>query len=95
MNIFVPNLNVCTTGKYLKGMFFRIRVCYFCKNYYCRRNHLATWFCFYKQPFDVEGKAALLGMNNKEVGGKTLFVSATKDSLHLNLLPHSKDYLKF
>jgi hypothetical protein len=44
-------------------------------------------------PSYVEAKAALLGMNNKEIEGRTLSVSAAGENhLHLNLLPRSNRF---
>jgi RNA recognition motif-containing protein len=93
MNIFVANLSFHTTEETLKGMFSAFGFVTSAKIIVGKKTNDQHGFAFINMPSDVEAKAAMLGMNNKEIEGRTLSVSAAKESrLHLNLLPRSNRF---
>jgi len=93
MNIFASNLSFNTTEENLKDMFSEFGFVASLKISVSRETNDQHGFAFINMPSDVEAKAALLGMNNKEIEGRTLSVSATKEThLHLNLLPRSNRF---
>ena len=93
MNIFVSNLSACNTEENLKDMFLEFGFVNSVKIIVAEETRDQQGFAVINMPSDVEAKAALLGINNKEIEGKTLFVSvANEDRLHLNLLPRSNGF---
>ncbi len=93
MNIFVSNLSFFTTEENLKDMFSEFGFVTSVKIIVGKETNDQHGFAFINMPSDVEAKAAMLGMNNKEIEGRTLSVSAAKESqLHLNLLPRSNRF---
>ena len=93
MNIFVSNLSFYTTEENLKDMFSEFGFVTSVKIVVGKETNDQHGFAFINMPSDVEAKAAMLGMNNKDVEGRTLSVSATKENhLHLNLLPRSNSF---
>ena len=90
MNIFASNLSFCTTEENLKDMFSEFGFVASVKISVGRETNDQHGFAFINMPSDVEAKAALLGMNNKEIEGRTLSVSAAKENrFYLNLLPRN------
>lgn len=93
MNIFASNLSFYTTEENLKDMFSEFGFVASVKIIVGKETNDQNSFAFINMPSDIEAKAALLGTNNKEVEGKMLSVSATKENrLHLNLLPRSNGF---
>jgi RNA recognition motif-containing protein len=93
MNIFVSNLNCRTTEKDLKGIFSAFGSVTSVKIVVGRKPNDQHGFAFINMPSHSEAMAALLGMNNKDIEGKTLSVSAANESqLHLNLLPRNNRF---
>ena len=93
MNIFVSNLSFYATEENLKDMFSAFGFVNSVKIIVGKEANDQHGVAFINMPSDVEAKAAMLGMNNKEIEGRTLSVSAAKESqLHLNLLPRSNRF---
>ena len=93
MNIFASNLSFFTTEENLKDMFSEFGFVASVKIMEGKESNDQHGFAFIKMPSDVEAKAAMLGMNNKEIRGRTLSVSAANEChLHLNLLPRSNRF---
>jgi RNA recognition motif-containing protein len=93
MNILVSNLSFFTTEENLKDMFSAFGFVTSVKIMVGKENNDQHGFAFINMPSDVEAKAAMFGMNNKEMEGRTLSVSAAKESqLRLNLLPRSNRF---
>ena len=93
MNIFVSNLSFFTTEENLKDMFSEFGFVNSVKIIAGKETNDQHGFAFINMPSDVEAKAALLGMNNKEIEGRTLSVSAANEThLDLNLLPRSNRF---
>jgi RNA recognition motif-containing protein len=90
MNIFVSNLSCYTTEENLKDMFSEFGFVTSLKITVGKETNGQYSFGFINMASDVEAKAALLGMNNKEIEGRTLSVSIEEENrLHLNLLPRN------
>jgi RNA recognition motif-containing protein len=93
MNIFVANLSFHTTEENLKDLFSAFGFVTFAKIIVGKETNDQHGFAFINMPSDVEAKAAMFGMNNKEIEGRTLSVSTAKESrLRLNLLPRSNRF---
>ena len=93
MNIFASNVSFYTTEENLKDMFSEFGFVASVKISVGRETNDQHGFAFINMPSDVEARAALLGMNNKEVEGRMLSVSAANENhLHLNLLPRSNRF---
>jgi len=93
MNIFASNLSFYTTEENLKDMFSKFGFVTSVKIIVGRETNDQHGFAFIHMPSDIEAKAALLGMDNKEIEGRTLSVSAANENhLHLNLLPRSNRF---
>ena len=93
MNILVSNLSFFTTEENLKVMFSEFGFVTSVKIIAGKEPNDQHSFAFINMPSDVEAKAAMRGMNNKEIGGRTLSVSAAEENrLHLNLLPRNNSY---
>ena len=93
MNIIVSNLSFHTTEENLTDLFSVFGFVTSAKIIPCKETNEQHGFAFINMPSDVEAKAALLGMNNQEVEGRTLYVSAANENhLHLNLLPRSNNF---
>jgi len=90
MNIFVSNLSFYTTEENLKDMFSEFGFVTSVKIAVGKEAIGQHGFASINMASDVEAKAALLGMNNKEIEGRTLSVSAAKENrFYLNLLPRN------
>ncbi len=92
MNILASNLSFYTTEENLREMFSNY-------GFVASVRIVGTettdqhGFAFINMPSDIEAKAALLGMNNTEIEGRMLSVSAANENhLHLNLLPRSNRF---
>lgn len=93
MNIFVSNLSFCTTEENLKGMFSEFGFVTSVKITVGKEINDQRSFAFINMPSDVEAKAAMLVMNNKEIEGRALSVSAANENrFHLNLLPRNNSF---
>ena len=90
MNISVSNLSFYTTEENLKDMFSEFGFVSSLKITVGKQPNDQHSFAFIDMASDVEAKAALLGMNNKEIEGRMLSVSVAEENrLHLNLLPRN------
>ena len=90
MNIFASNLSFYTTEEDLKNMFSEFGFVTSVKIISDREANDQHGCAFINMPSDVEAKAALRGMNNKEIEGRQLSVSAaTENHTRLNLLTRS------
>jgi len=93
MNIFVSNLSFYTTEENIKDMFSEFGFVASVKIIVGKETNDQHGFAFINMPSEVEAKAALTGMNNRELEGRTLSVSAAReDHLHLNLLPRNNNF---
>ena len=93
MNIFVSNLSFCTTEANLKDMFSEFGFVTSVKIAVGKEATGQYGFASINMASDVEAKAAMRGMNNKEIEGRTLSVSGAEvNQLHLNLLPRNNSY---
>ncbi len=93
MNIFASNLSFYITEEDLKGMFSEFGFVTSVKIISNSEANDQHGCAFINMPSDVEAKAALLGMNNKEIEGRKLSVSAAKEnSTRLDLLTRSNRF---
>jgi RNA recognition motif-containing protein len=93
MKIIVSNLSYHTTEENLTNLFSAFGFVTSAKIIPGKETNDQHRFAFINMPSDVEAKAAMLGMNNKDIEGRTLSVSAVKENhLHLNLLPRSNSF---
>jgi RNA recognition motif-containing protein len=93
MNILVANLSFRITEEDLKGMFSAFGFVTSVKIIINREANDQHGFAFINMPSDDEAKGALLGMNNKELEGRQLSVSAAKENrTRLNLLTRSNRF---
>ena len=93
MNIFVSNLSFYITEENLKGMFSEFGLVTSVKITVDKEINDQHGFALINMPSDVEAKAAMLGINNKEIEGRILSVSAANESrFHLNLLPPNNSF---
>ena len=93
MNIFVTNLSFYTTEEDLKGMFSEFGFVTSVKIINNREANDQHGYAYINMPSDVEAKAALIGMNNKEIEGRQLSVSVAKENhTRLNLLTRSNRF---
>ena len=93
MNIIVANLSFYTTEEDLRNIFSEFGFVASVKISVSKEIDEQAGFAFINMPSDVEAKAALAGMNNKEVEGRTLSVSAVQENrLRLNLLPRNNNF---
>ena len=79
MNIYVSNLSFHTNEEDLKNMFGKFGAVSSAKIIMDRETNQSRGFAFVEMPSEAEGKAAMLGLNNKEIEGRALSVSVARE----------------
>ena len=80
MNIYVSNLNFNTSEEQLVGLFSKFGNVVSANIITDRETNKSRGFAFVEMPSDEEGKAALSALNNKELEGRMLSVSVSKQN---------------
>lgn len=79
MNIYVSNLSFHTSESDLKDLFSKFGAVSSVKIIMDRETNRSRGFGFVEMPSEEEGKAALTGLNNKEIEGRALSVSLARE----------------
>ena len=79
MNIYVSNLSFNTSDAELQDLFSKFGEVASAKVITDRETGRSRGFGFVEMPNDEEGKAAMSGLNNKEVEGRAMSVSVAKE----------------
>jgi RNA recognition motif-containing protein len=79
MNIYVSNLSFSTNDAELNEIFSRFGTVTSAKVIMDRETGRSRGFGFVEMSSEDEGKEAMLGLNNKEVGGRPMSVSVAKE----------------
>jgi RNA recognition motif-containing protein len=79
MNIYVSNLSFHTTEEDLNKMFAKFGNVASAKVIMDRESGQSRGFAFVEMPSEAEGKEAMLGLNNKEIEGRSLSVSVARE----------------
>jgi RNA recognition motif-containing protein len=79
MNIYVSNLSFHTTEEELNNMFAQFGNVTSAKIIMDRESGRSRGFAFVEMPSEEEGKEAMLGLNNKEIEGRSLSVSVARE----------------
>ena len=79
MNIYVSNLSFNTSDAELNELFSAFGQVSSAKVITDRETGRSRGFGFVEMPSDEEGKDAMLGLNNKEVEGRTMSVSVARE----------------
>jgi RNA recognition motif-containing protein len=79
MNIYVSNLSFNTSDVELQDLFSKYGEVSSAKVITDRETGRSRGFGFVEMPNDAEGKAAMEGLNNKEVEGRAMSVSVAKE----------------
>jgi len=79
MNIYVSNLSFNTSDAELQDLFSQFGEVASAKVITDRETGRSRGFGFVEMPSDDEGKAAMGGLNNKEVEGRAMSVSVAKE----------------
>ncbi|MEI9956883.1 MAG: RNA-binding protein [Ferruginibacter sp.] len=79
MNIYVSNLSFNTSDVELQDLFSKFGEVASAKVITDRETGRSRGFGFVEMPNDEEGKAAMAGLNNKEVEGRAMSVSVAKE----------------
>jgi RNA recognition motif-containing protein len=79
MNIYVSNLSFHTTEEDLNNMFAKFGAVTSAKIIMDRESGRSRGFAFVEMPSEAEGKEAMLGLNNKELEGRSLSVSVARE----------------
>jgi cold-inducible RNA-binding protein len=79
MNIYVSNLSFNTSDAELQDLFSQFGAVSSAKVITDRETGRSRGFGFVEMPSEDEGKDAMLGLNNKEVEGRTMSVSIAKE----------------
>jgi RNA recognition motif-containing protein len=79
MNIYVSNLSFNTSDAELQDLFSQFGEVASAKVITDRETGRSRGFGFVEMPNDEEGKAAMSGLNNKEVEGRAMSVSVAKE----------------
>jgi RNA recognition motif-containing protein len=79
MNIYVSNLSFHTSEEDLKDLFSKYGNVSSAKIIMDRTTNRSRGFAFVEMPSQEEGKAALEGLNGKEVGGRALSVAVARE----------------
>ena len=79
MNIYVSNLSFNTSDAELNDLFSTFGQVSSAKVITDRETGRSRGFGFVEMPSDDEGKAAMSGLNNKEVEGRAMSVSVAKE----------------
>lgn len=79
MNIYVSNLSFNTSDTELNELFSTFGEVSSAKVITDRETGRSRGFGFVEMPSDDEGKAAMLGLNDKEIEGRAMSVSVAKE----------------
>ena len=79
MNIYVSNLSFSTNDAELNEIFSKFGAVTSAKVIMDRESGRSRGFGFVEMSSEEEGKEAMLGLNNKEVGGRPMSVSVAKE----------------
>jgi cold-inducible RNA-binding protein len=79
MNIYVSNLSFHTSESILKDLFSKFGTVTSVKIIMDRETNRSRGFGFVEMPSEEEGKAALSGLNNKEIEGRALSVTLARE----------------
>ncbi len=79
MNIYVSNLSFHTSESDLKDLFSQFGAVSSVKIITDRETNRSRGFAFVEMPSEEEGKAALTGLNNKEIEGRALSVAVARE----------------
>ena len=79
MNMYVSNLSFHTTDENLRELFEKFGAVSSAKVITDRESGRSRGFGFVEMSADAEAKAAIQGLNNKEVEGRAMSVSVAKE----------------
>lgn len=79
MNIYVSNLSFHTSESDLKDLFSKFGSVSSVKIIMDRETNRSRGFAFVEMPSEEEGKAAMSGLNQKEIEGRALSVSLARE----------------
>ena len=79
MNIYVSNLSFHTSEADLKDLFSKFGTVTSAKIIMDRETNRSRGFAFVEMPSEEEGNAALSGLNQKEIEGRPLSVSLSRE----------------
>ncbi len=79
MNIYVSNLSFHTTEEDLKNLFSKFGSVSSAKIIMDRETNRSRGFAFVEMSSEEEGKAAMSGLNQKEIEGRPLSVSLARE----------------
>jgi RNA recognition motif-containing protein len=79
MNIYVSNLSFRTSEADLKDLFSKFGSVTSAKIIMDRETNRSRGFAFVEMPSDEEGKAAIAGLNGKEIEGRPLSVAVARE----------------
>jgi RNA recognition motif-containing protein len=79
MNIYVSNLSFHTSEEDLKNLFLKYGAVTSVKVIMNRETNRPRGFAFVDMPLEEEGRAAISGINNKEIEGRALSVSVARE----------------
>lgn len=79
MNIYVSNLSFHTSEAELKDLFAKFGAVESAKIIMDRESNRSRGFAFIEMPSEEEGKAAIAGLNGKEIEGRALSVSVARE----------------
>jgi RNA recognition motif-containing protein len=79
MNMYVSNLSFHTTDENLRELFEKFGTVSSAKVITDRESGRSRGFGFVEMSADAEAKAAIQGLNNKEVEGRAMSVSVAKE----------------
>jgi cold-inducible RNA-binding protein len=79
MNMYVSNLSFHTTDDDLRTLFSQFGSVSSAKVILDRDSGRSRGFAFVEMPSDAEAKAAMTGLNNKEIEGRAMSVSVAKE----------------
>ena len=79
MNIYVSNLSFHTTKEDLNNMFAKFGDVTSAKIIMDRESGRSRGFAFVEMPSEEQGNKAMLGLNDKEIEGRSLSVSVARE----------------